>query len=468
MAIGDDWTINYSTKKISHTSGSTVYTVNQMYSWIMDTFDELAQMDDTVPMSAQTPTVYSLINGWQFDSATDYQFLKGGAINDTTNNDLWANVYTIGTIESGTQIYIDQNAALLTSFWSTGHIDILVKVKSGGVEIDSGIITLYARELSDSYDWYEIDLTAGGRNPVPLATANDLDNQTLEATIAGWTDVTITFGAISRDLGNGAGAQPYNVEIDCGSRTGLNQVYERLKWACRRGAAGTLNGILSYFYQSCNESTYTPVKTAPFGTYAGGKFFGARGVWLKNVPSADIKNFQLIDADGDVQNPPNQITATVSGLVSGDRVGIFELTGVGGSINKTKYTSHATLNTVGGNTFECTANIAAGTPTAGYLRVVYAAGVEDLYTYTSWSGKIFSGVSPVLARTYDSGDTAYVPILDKQAALASEYNTLIYSADVPVLVKVRKYGILPFEIETTITGLGMTQAAIRTVDSIVS
>ncbi len=59
MAIGDDWTINYGTKEISHTSGSTVYTVNEMYSWLQDTFDELAQLDDDVPMSAQTPTQYT-------------------------------------------------------------------------------------------------------------------------------------------------------------------------------------------------------------------------------------------------------------------------------------------------------------------------------------------------------------------------------------------------------------------------
>jgi hypothetical protein len=211
MAIGDDWTINYGTKEISHTSGSTVYTVNEMYSWLQDTFDELGQLDDNVPMSAQTPTQYTLINGWAFDSDSDYEYLKGGAVTDTTNDDLWANIFTLGTIVAGAQIYVIQNGGEITPWWSTGHIDVLIKVKASGSEIDSGIITVFIRDLGATFDHFEIDLTAGGRNAVPLATANDINNQTAEGTIATWTDVTITFGAISRDLNNGNGRRTTSV-----------------------------------------------------------------------------------------------------------------------------------------------------------------------------------------------------------------------------------------------------------------
>ena len=50
--ISDDFSLNYSTKKISHASGSTRYTVNALYSWMMDLFDDASQMDDTVPIKA--------------------------------------------------------------------------------------------------------------------------------------------------------------------------------------------------------------------------------------------------------------------------------------------------------------------------------------------------------------------------------------------------------------------------------
>jgi len=56
LAIGDDFTIDYVNKRIHHSAGATVYTVNELYSWLMDQFDEQGAMDDQIPMSAQTPT----------------------------------------------------------------------------------------------------------------------------------------------------------------------------------------------------------------------------------------------------------------------------------------------------------------------------------------------------------------------------------------------------------------------------
>jgi hypothetical protein len=455
--IQDDFTINYGTKRISHTSGSTVYSANALYSWIQDTFDEIAQLDDDVPMSAATPTEYSWIDGWAFNSDSDYEYISGGAITDTTNDDLWANAYTLGTIVAGAQIYVIQNGSEITPWWGTGHIDVLLKVKASGVEIDNGIVTFFIRDLGSTFDNFEIDLTAGGRNAVPLATANDANNQTAEGTIAGWTDVTISFGTISRDLNNGNGSQTYECEVDCGGRT-LAQVYERLKWACRHNATGTLDGVAAEAYRKA-DAAYAEVKATPFGTFAGGTFFGAQGVWITNYAANQV--FQLIDDTGTTQSPPNTVFVEVSALISGDKVGVFKLDTPGGDIEKDTYTvSSATSTTVVMGTA-----IASDTPAAGYLRV---EGRGE-FTYTSWSGSTFSGVSPNPSGAgVTNGDDAWVPFIDAEATGISINNSFIYSADVPVIVRVRRYGIFPFEIEGTVTSAGLSQAAIRAVDSIVS
>lgn len=463
MALTGTWTLDYSAKTITRTGGSGVDTVLDLYSFVMDSMDELAQMDDTVPMSAQTPTAFSLINGWTI-AAASYEYLKGGSISDTTNDDVWSNVYTLGSIESGTQIYIEQNGAILTSFWSTGHIDLLVKVKSAGSLIDSGLVRVFAREYTDTYDHFQIDLSAGGRNPVPLATADDLNNQTASGTVAGWTDVTVTFGTVSRDLNNGNGAKNYDVEIDCAGRR-LSQVYERVKYITRRGETATLNGAQGQRYRSANGS-YTEVKASPFGTFAGGTFFGARGVWLKNVNALDVKSYQLIAADGTVQTPPNAVSVSVTGLVSGDRVAVFRLTGAGGSIDKTEMLTSGT-NTSGASTLNVDA-IGADVPSVGFLRIYIDANTEHLYTYTGRTSTQFTGVSPVLTQTYSAGVDVYAPFLDKVTASTAESVTLTYGADVPVLTRVRKKGILPFEVEGTITNAGLTVTAIRTTDGIVT
>src|SRR3972149_3012600 len=271
MTIGDDFSIDYVNKRIwnkyawGQGGSTTVYTVNALYSHLMNEFDEQGGMDDDVPMSAQTPNAYTMINGWFMDDES-HKYLKegalvtargdtiialatcqsGGYVNcafadigrqvvwdatergpllaynnttrkwwirttasfspskdltitgssaagtatafDNTGEDLFANVYTLGTIESGTNLYIYQFVSKLSEWWSSGHIDILIKVKEFGLEIDNAVITVYARVYTDLYDHYEIDLTNGGRNAVPLATANDLDNQTAVGTVLGFLD----------------------------------------------------------------------------------------------------------------------------------------------------------------------------------------------------------------------------------------------------------------------------------------
>ena len=392
MPIANDWSIDYSAKTLTHSSGITVYTVLELYSWLMDIFDDAGQMDDTIPMDAQTPTAFRLINGWSIP-AVSYPYLKGGAITDTTTDDLWANVYTLGSIVSGAQIYIIQNDVELTPWWSTGHIDILVRVKQAGTEIDNGVLLVMIRDLGSTYDHYQVDCTTGGRNAVPLATSTDINNQTAAATIAGYSDVTITFGSVSKNLSNGNGSVAYDVVINCATRP-LSQVYEYLKYATRHNSALTINGDAGEEYLAAGAG-YTEVKAAPFGTFAGGKFFGARGVWIENYDAADAKNFQLIDSAGTTQVPPNVVPVKVTGVVAGDRVLVGQLSGVGGSLTGTNY-------------------------------------IAELATATVVQA------------------------------------TLTYSADIPVLIRVRRKGILPFEVESTITSTGLAVAAIRTTDNIVS
>jgi len=67
MALTNVYTINTTRKTIKYTSGGAVDLVRDLYSWLMDQFDELGVLDDTIPMSAQTPTEFSLINGWFID-----------------------------------------------------------------------------------------------------------------------------------------------------------------------------------------------------------------------------------------------------------------------------------------------------------------------------------------------------------------------------------------------------------------
>lgn len=376
MAISDDFLIDAERKLIRHEAGATVYTVNQLYTHLQDYFDDIMLLSYPVPMSAQTPSEYSLINGWFMPDAS-YRFLSSGAIKTTgldgevfvvkfdsvdyvlcipsdigkkvvagsaegilldydntlrkwwirkgvntlwsgaamiitgtgegnisssaTGEALFANIFTLGELDatSSNTLYIEQvNPELvgnrISQFWPDGHIDVLLKVKEANSLISNGIIRVFCREYGDLYSHYTADLSSGGRNPVPLSTLADSNNNTLSATVNGWNDVTVTHAAITRDIGDGV-LRSYDVEVDCGSRTSLRQVYERLKLITSRDAS-------SQFYRAANPS-YFNVLQSPYGTFSGGKFYGARGIWLKNVPYADTNNYQVTSSDATTVSP---------------------------------------------------------------------------------------------------------------------------------------------------------------------
>ena len=536
-AIAADWTIDVTYETIKHTSGTTVYTVNHLYSYLLDYFDELGYLDDQIPMSASTPTEYNLINGWFIDDES-FKYLSGGAVTTigqnaevytltlsatgytsavsgdltrlvtngaathtgrllaydntrriwwikkvlstftaeavtitggigagtitsvATGESIWSNIYTLGTIVSGTTLDVYQNDTNITPWWSTNHIDVLIKVKESGTEIDSGNLTVLARIYGSLYDHFVIDASSG-RNPVPLAAFTDGNNTTAEGTVGAYSGITFSFGYSSHDLGSGAA--PYDVEINGGGNT-LLQIYEYLKYVTRTGSTTTFTGygtIPGEYYIATGDvrfnydneavanfsqgeringtgGTYgylvslldsgttgtmvlrnvhgtfsdnmsltgvtstatalvngtvtsiTPSKTAPFGTYAGGTFFGARGVWLYNMASADANNYQLIDSTGTTQTPPTTIPVTVNGVEIGDKVSVFRATDTSGNINRTYMTSHDTNNPANNSTFEVNA-VPADTPNSGRLRIRNQAGTTEYHIrYSSRTSTVFT------------------------------------------------------------------------------
>lgn len=450
MAIQDDWTIDYGTQSVTHTAGTTVYTALEFFQWLASTFAQSGQMDDDYPIASDTPTVYRWLNGWGFGAAaTDIQFLRGGAFTSADGLDQWANLYSIGQQAAGTQIYVYQDGAEITPYWPTGNIDILIQIRSGGTLIDGGNVLVLAREFGDEYDHNSVDMSGGGRNVVGINTATDANNATALSTVATYSDVSITFGAISRDLNNGAGPQPYDVEIDCAGRP-LSEVYEYLKYVTRHNAGGSLSGVDGERYLSASEGVYTDVKKAPFGTFAGGTFFGARGVWLTNYAAA---TFQLTDGNGATQAPPNyqKVIATNDNL-SGCEILVAEV--AGGVIDKSQYTIAGTT----ASTIQASSAININkVPQSGVLRVG-----DTRYTYTGFSGDTFSGVSPD-----PTGETGgfYVPLLDVLADATSEQSdNVIYASAIPVRTVVRKYGFKPFTQDTSFGANGLSFSPILTVD----
>lgn len=558
MAV-TDFTFDYVNKVIDNPSGSATDSVNALYSYIQDTFDELGQLDDDIPMSAETPTSYTMRNGWymteratkRLDSGAiqtvgynnevqvltldgtytnfveadrgkqlqddavdvgavlDYDntlqkvwFRKGdgtlvadnsvitvnggtgagdAAGAGATGETIFANPYTLGNINStnGTpNLYIYQDGEEYPSFWPAGQFDILIKVAEASVDIDARKIQVFARQWGDTYSWFEITLTTAGQNAVPLGTEDDLNVTSTEVAVqaiadtniggdlATGIDVNVNVGGFSYDIGDGNGSQTYDVQIDANNQP-LSDVYEVLKWLTRDGATQTipgLTGIEGQEYVSVDPVNYAIKVPSPFGTFAGGKFFGAQGVYLINLNSADAQNFELIDAAGNTRQPPNFQPFTVNGSISGDRVAVFKDTSQdAGVVDKSQFT----LN--GANPLDqivVDQTIPSSTPPSGTIVVVdEVTGAETAVAYTSFSGSTFAVT--LAAATFDGNETAYVPYIYETStgAQISETGT-VYTSDIPVFAVVRQKGYIPFKIPGTYGASGFTASAIRTLDGI--
>jgi hypothetical protein len=157
-----------------------------------------------------------------------------------------------------------------------------------------------------------------------MATVADPDNQTATTTVDDWTDISITFGAVNKDIGDGGGVQPYSCVVDGAGRT-VAQIYQYLKYVTSEGIIATQNSIQGQLYLTADVA-FPLVKTGPFGSTAGGTIFMAQGIYLENMASADALNYQVIDDNGVTRDPPAPpVSIEISNIVDGSRIQLYNL-----------------------------------------------------------------------------------------------------------------------------------------------
>src|SRR3989344_6178700 len=140
--------------------GKTVWTVNALYSFLQGEFDELNNLDENMPISAQTPTEYTMINGWFIDEVS-IKYLKGGALQTSG----WAS----GKIR---QINYNSNSSFHMASADIG------RTITGTTTADAGAILFF--------DERTVDNDQGRLWIRPTVPANDLfDNGSEAYTIAG-------------------------------------------------------------------------------------------------------------------------------------------------------------------------------------------------------------------------------------------------------------------------------------------
>lgn len=242
--------------------------------------------------------------------------------------------------------------------------------------------------------------------------------------------------------------------------------------------ANTITGGTSSATATASTVAAKTVSKPFIGQSTGSALIGAYGIGVKvsELSSSDL----LTALDGVAYTPPNNVTFTVSGVVSTeDRVLVTSWDGStydtsGNPVPEYDQLSlNTTLNGATETSVVVTTTIPADTPATGTIRVVNDEGYHIRLPYTSWTGSTFTITSADFSGSGQtdsatSGNNVYITYIDKVATATTATFSSIYSSDRSLAVFVRDGGgtpIKPFATTATLGSAGGSSTAIRTTDA---
>ena len=428
--------------------------------------------------NASRPMALTLLPAFNLNDATS-QWFKFGSVEQNSGNDLYTGLKVIGSLVASSPIYILQNLAKITKYWADADVNtafqILVKAKASGTLIDSGNVTVFSRKYGQTYSHFDVNLAAGGEQAAALSTAIDANVDTGVMTAAvcagyfstaiggtatpGAQKITLAYGDTTQDLGGGQGSLLHKGTITLDGSITLAQAYQALMWACSESSTITFNTVPGWRYRVLPGQAYAENIAAPFGSFAGGKWFVAQGWWLTGVQAADSKNYELRSHDNTREVPPTSISVQIGGIVSGDYVFAARDDGAGGYLQ-----AEYSVSPSGGATSVSVGGLKADTPASGVIRI---AG--DRYTYSSWSGTTLNGISPAIKAGGYSSAAAFIPFIDGVSTGTTITSAQMqHQSNFSVRYRVRNGGgspIIPFESTLAVTSTGGSGTAVRNADA---
>jgi len=232
--VAADWTVDRTTKKIAYvggdhdgTGGTPSYApVIDFHRWLQSLADDaVAAGDDELditnvdPSRRSTDNIITLINGYTLDETTTptnktSEHLFDGSIIQGGGTDIWDGIVNFGNAD--VQIQVIQNGEVIVDdYWNYAGAGLnalaqagishrfMIKTRTSGTDIDGRRLIGTARRFGNTYSEFTINGTARGNNVLALTDSNDLNNETAEATVSGWTTITNTTpGYVGLDVDN--------------------------------------------------------------------------------------------------------------------------------------------------------------------------------------------------------------------------------------------------------------------------
>lgn len=533
MAIETVWSISgLDVRYIGDAHGGAspeYYSVIEMHRFLQDLADdEAASGNDEIDIVSSTPSerstdnIIELKNGYNIDD-TSAEYLFDGSIIQAGGDTIYDGIVNFGNTVN---LQIHQDGAVITNdFWNQGGAGLnpdatlgishrfLVKVRDAAADTDGRRLIGTSRNFGFTYAEFPIGGgTARGNNVLALSESNDLNNNTAEGTVSGWTTiVNNTEGYVGLDVTGDTVNEFYYSDWTRAALT-INQLFERLKWLTREGSVSTLYGLNGELFRGITNEldvtqlggTFVEPESVTW-TGGSGQIFAvnnttaATKVWIQvltgtapssgtitgnggatatvtgntardiatpfvgtSTGSAIIGSFglgitpgdltasdQLFDLTDTPRTPPNNVQWSLGGLVvSEDRVLVTNDNAT--AIDLSQFTLNGLLS--GGEaTINVNEAVPADTPTPGTIRVFDGTNYVRV-TYTGTGANSFTGCTGTPAAA--NGANTFLSYIDKLAGAVTESFTVVYDADRTLFVRVRDGGVTPIKTYETTSVLG--------------
>jgi hypothetical protein len=548
ISVASNGNIRY-TGSAHGTAGAGYYTVIEFHRWLQDladnasaSGDDLLDITNDTPSERSTDNIITLYNPYNIDD-TLAEHLYDGSIIQKDGDEIYDGIVNFG--KEGIHIELMQNGSLISNdFWNTtpnGETTeglnrdtsagishrFMVKVRTGGSDIDGRRLIGLNREFGFTYGEFSINGTSRGNNVLALTHSTDLNNQTSETTVSGWTSITNTEGYTGIDV-TGDGVDEYYYSKWDTSTYSINQFYERTKYLSRRGSTSTLYGLNGNIFRGITHEIDVDNASGTFQAVEDVSWTGGTGQMfaIDSTTSPTKMWIQLLtgSAPGDnvtitggtssatcqvnvnvIERPvskPFVGASTGSAIIGSYGLGIetddlsasdklFDLTNTqrippnnvtftvyglvssedrvlvapedGGGIDYDQLSLNGALSS-GGTTVTISGSIPSDTPSSGTIRV-WDGTIYTRVTYSAWSGSSFTGCSNV--PNASDGANVWISYIDKLADASSVSFTGVYASDRSLFIRVRDGGSSPiktFETTGTLGSSGGSATAIRTSD----
>lgn len=251
------------------------------------------------------------------------------------------------------------------------------------------------------------------------------------------------------------------------STTAPTKIWMQLKTGIAPAGTQMISGGTSGATCLMNTTITERTLSFPFcGASTGSAIIGSYGFGIEPADlTASDKLFDLTNAQ---KVPPNNVTFTVGGLISGeDRVLVGPASG--SNLLEAQFTLSATVSGSAVTSIVINSAIPTDTPSpSGTIRIELNSGIYRRIPYGSYTGSTFNiSTTDFSSDPASAGKNVYISYIDKLATGTSASFTSVYLADRSLFIRVRDGGGTPiktFETTGSLGSAGGSATAIRTAD----